>query len=235
MDGRPSPVRWVTTLVVALIGVVGVGAGLAVGLAAGDDDGGDTVAPTGQAGSSLVDASSLRQPIHEHADFALVIRGQLFDFGQPQFLSTEERELNPNVHIHDPRHTVIHVHREGTTWDEFFRSLGFELNDVSLLGEAGNDSLALPSGEVLKATGGETLKFIVNGVPVDGIAGMNIGALDRVLISFGPESREDVIATQWPLVTDQACIPQGLCSERGSGAGEHGEPCDSRQASCVGN
>jgi len=37
-----------------------------------------------------------------------VIRGQRFDFGQPQFLSDAEgRELSEHVHIHAPRVTVV--------------------------------------------------------------------------------------------------------------------------------
>ncbi|MGE5596527.1 MAG: hypothetical protein ACM3S1_10900, partial [Hyphomicrobiales bacterium] len=131
------------------IGVALVVMGAGIGAAFAGDGADDPLLPAGphmMAG----DPYGLRQPIHEHADFALYIRGERFDFGQPQFVSTNNRELSPNVHIHDPRHNVVHVHREGTTWDEFFLSLGFELSDVTNLGERGHEWLKLPSGEVLR-------------------------------------------------------------------------------------
>jgi len=156
----------------------------------------------------------LRQKIHEHADFAVVIHGTQFDFGQKQFISTAGKELSPNVHIHDPRHTVIHVHREQTTWDEFFRSLGFELTDTCI---------KLPTGESYCNTGADKLKFVINGVRVDSIMFEDIQGLSRALISYGPETG-DQLMQQYAQVTDQACIPSGLCLARGNGSGEHGEP-----------
>lgn len=164
----------------------------------------------------------LRQKIHEHADLALFIRGERFDFGKEQFISVEGKELSPNVHIHEPRYTVVHVHREQTTWDEFFRSLGFELTDTCI---------KLPGGEALCGNDRETLKFVVNGVRVDTIMFEDIQGLSRVLISFGPESDEEVMR-QYGQVTDEACIPAGVCKARGTGAGEHGEPCTLANNTC---
>ena len=166
----------------------------------------------------------LRQKIHVHADFALFIRGQQFDFGQKQFISTADHELSPNVHLHDPRNTVVHVHRSGTTWDEFFRSLGFDLS---------NTCLTVPSGEKYCNNDRETLKFVVNGVRVDTIMFEDIAELSRVLISYGSET-DDQLMQQYGQVTDQACIPQGICLARGNGAGEHGEPepCTTADNSC---
>lgn len=164
----------------------------------------------------------LRQRIHQHADFALVIRGERFDFNQDRFISVEGEELSPNAHIHHPRYTVIHVHREQTTWDEFFRSLGFELSDTCV---------KLPSGEAFCNNERETLKFIVNGVRVDTIMFEDIQGLSRVLISYGPESGDEAMS-QFAEITNEACIPSGLCRDRGSGAGEHGEPCTIGDNTC---
>lgn len=184
---------------------------------------------------SLLTSDQLRQPIHEHADFALFIRGQQFDFGQKQFVSYANDERSPNVHVHDPRHTVIHVHREGVTWDEFFRSEGFELVDSTNLAKREDTALKLPSGEWLRTTDKEHFTFIVNGVKVDGIAGLNIHGLERVLISYGSESDAEIQA-QWGKVTDEACIPSGVCLDRGNGRGEHGdvEPCTASETTCSG-
>lgn len=214
--------QWMVAAAV-LIGAAAIAAAIVV--VAGDDD--EAPRELGVFPST----GTLRQPIHEHADFAVYIRGERIDFGQPQYISVENKELSPNVHIHDPRHTVVHVHREGTTWDEFFRSLGFELTDVTMLAEPEDTRLALPDGEVLRITATERFTFIVNGVPVDGIAGLNIGALDRVLVSYGAEPEAEVLA-RFAEVTDQACIPQGVCAARGSGSGEHGEPCATGSGQC---
>lgn len=214
-DGWLGPRQWAPIGGVLGIAVVALGVLLALGVT-----GDETVIKQCQIGEP---GCELRQKIHQHADFALVIRGKQFDFGQPQFISTAEKELSPNVHIHDPRHTVIHVHREQTTWDEFFRSLGFELGDTCL---------KLPSGEQLCNNDRETLKFYVNGVKVDSLMFESIASLSRVLISYGSETEAQVLE-QARQVTDEACIPAGLCQARGSGAGEHGEPCAAGSDTCV--
>ncbi len=188
---------------------------------------GDT---SGQEGAGLGwAATGPRAPTHEHADFALVIRGERFDFSDPRFLSdTEGKELSEHVHIHAPRFTVVHVHSTLVTWDEFFRSLGFKLTDPSYPGVTPERTcLELPSGEKLCTTATERWSFIANGVPVDGLATVNIGDLDRVLFSYGPETPEEVLAKYWGLVTDQACIPSELCRAR-IPADEPPETCSGR-------
>ncbi len=205
---------------------------LAILLGLGVNDSGTTIVnkqcQVGEPGCEL------RQKIHEHADFLLIIRGQKFDFGQPQFISTADNEKSPNVHIHDPRHTVVHVHREQTTWDEFFRSLGFGLSDITTGAKPGTACLTMPGGQKLCESATETFKFWVNAVRVDGIADLDIHGLERVLVSFGSESEQQVHDNQLPQVTDEACIPSGLCESRGSGAGEHGEPepCSKNDTQC---
>lgn len=167
---------------------------------------------------------SLRQPVHWHADFAVFVNGERFDFDKPEFISNEGEENNPWVHIHEPRPTVVHVHREQTTWDEFLRSLGFELTD---------SKLALPDGRVLESGDEAKLKFYVNGVRVDTIMFEPIADLIRVLITFGPEGDDEVRATQIPMVTDQACIPSELCLDRVPAVPEP-EPCTKSSGSCTG-
>lgn len=160
---------------------------------------------------------TLRQAIHVHADFALFIDGQPFDFNQERFVSHDEAdEKSPYVHIHPPRASVVHVHMSGTTWDEFFRSLGFELQDATVPGAAaGRACLKTPDGARLcSGEGGKTLKFYLNGIRADGIAFEEIGNLDRLLISYGAESDEQVRAEQVSRVTDQSCIPSELCIDR---------------------
>ncbi len=220
-DGWLGPRQWGPLVAVFAITAIALG----VLLATRSDS---------EEGTGPGDVSALRQPVHWHADFAVFIRGQQFDFNQPQFVSTVGSEKSETVHIHDPRHTVIHVHREGSTWDEFFRSLGFLLDDPSFAGVTSERTcLALPSGEKLCNTATETLKFYVNGVKVDGIANLDISDLDRVLVSYGPETHEEVVRTQLPKVSDEACIPSELCSERFPEGGIENEPCSKSGSTCT--
>ncbi len=164
----------------------------------------------------------LRQEVHEHANFALFIRGQQFDFNKPEFLSTETNERGAYVHLHAPRPGVVHVHFSNTTWDEFLRALGFELVDSTFLGTPdASVCLTLPDGTKLCNTATEKFRFIVNGVKVDGVSNSRITDLDRVVISYGPETDEQVRAL-YDRVGDDACIVSGRCLERGKA---ENEPC----------
>lgn len=203
-----------------LAGLVAINIGLvAINFWTGDDGPSDTSSQP-----LLAPDGTLRQPVHWHADFAVVVNGEQFDFNRPGFISKEGEEKNPWVHIHEPRPTVVHVHREQTTWDEFLGSLGFRLTDTKL---------TLPDGRVFTTGEGGTLKFFVNGVKVDILAFEYISDLSQVLISFGPETEEQVRASQVPLVTDQACIPSELCLDRMPAEPEK-EPCSRSGDSCTG-
>lgn len=208
-----APVVWIPALLLLL------GALAAAFVFWGDDGSGHQE----HADETIVlgDAGSLRQPVHWHADFALFIRGEQFDFNQPGFVSKEGEEHDPWVHIHEPRYTVVHVHREQTTWDEFFTSIGFKLTD---------SSITLPSGETYKNSDSEQLKFFVNGIRIDALQFHEIHDLSQVLITFGPESDEEVLATQWPAISDEACIPSGLCADRGA---PEDEPCGKGSGTCT--
>lgn len=156
----------------------------------------------------------LRAAVHYHADFAVFIDGEQYDFDRAEFISTEGNDRSPTAHIHEPRTTVVHVHRSNTTWWEFFDGLGFSISDKTVLAGTGPNTFKLPDGTTLEETDGKTFKYYVNGVRVDGVAMKNIADLDRVLVSYGDETPEEVVATQLPQVTDQACIPSGRCADR---------------------
>lgn len=216
-DGWLGPRQWMPILGILSLAVIALAVLLILNM--GDD---------GDSGSNAPNTGA-RPITHEHADFAVVIRGEMFDFSQPQFLSdTEGNELSENAHIHARRFTVVHVHSALTTWDEFFRSVGFQLTDPSFSGvTAAQTCMTLPDGEKLCNTETERWSFIANGVPVDGMALVNIGDLDRVLFSYGPETPEEARDRYYDLVTDQACIPSVLCTER-IPADEPPETCSGR-------
>ena len=202
-DGWRGPKHWMPIVGVLSVAVIA----LAVALILNLDDDGDTEGATTNGG---------RTPVHEHADFLLMIRGQKFDFSQPQFLSTAgAKELSPYVHIHEPRYTVVHVHASLTRWDEFFTSLGFTLTDPSFPGiDSSRTCMTLPDKTKLCNTATETWKFIANGVQVDGMANVNVSDLSRVLFSYGPETVDQVMSQQWTQMSDEACILSELCIAR---------------------
>mgnify|MGYP000900629254 CR=1 FL=1 len=203
-DGFLGPKQWMP--IVGILSVAVIALAIALVLNINKDD------KSSESGTT----NGGRTPVHEHADFLLMIRGQKFDFSQPQFLSTAGgKELSPYVHIHAPRYTVVHVHASLTRWDEFFTSLGFTLTDPSFPGvDSARTCMTLPDKTKLCNTDTEKWKFIVNGVLLDGISNVFIGDISRVLISYGPETADEVLKSQYPLVTDQACIPSELCLGR---------------------
>jgi hypothetical protein len=206
-DGYLGPRLWfpVGLIGVALIAVLGV----MLALNWGNGNGG-SANPPAQPGTSL------RSPVHWHADFALVIRGEHYDFNQPQFVATHDYDPNPAIHVHDPRHSVVHVHLTLSTWGQFFESLDFRLAD---------ECITLPDGEELCSNDQETLKFIVNGVAIDRLRFQYVGDLDRLLIHYGPETLEEVLEQWEDLVSDEACIPSAICSDRFPPGGIEEEPC----------
>ena len=194
--------------------VVALGA-LSVVLGLTRDEGGDTFQVNIAGCDPQKDANcKARGPTHEHADFALYINGQPFDFNQPAFVSHEDDEKSPIVHIHPERYTVVHVHETGTTWDEFFRSLKMDLKDPTVLGTTPeNTSLKMADGTVYKTEAGKSFHFYVNGVKVDGVSFTEIHDLDRVLIAYGSET-DDQAKALFANVTDVACIVSERCKDR---------------------
>ncbi len=202
-DGRLGPKQWGP--IVGVLGVAVVVLAVLFGLGVGGDD-------SNAASNNPVAQNKVT---HEHADFAIFIRGQQFNFHDPQFVSETGHEEDLYVHIHDPRYTVVHVHKDGITWDYFLNTLHFKLDDPTFRGvTADRTCLTIPSGEKLCQSATETFKFYVNGVKVDGVSNTGIHDLDRVLISFGSETAADVVAQQLPKVTDEACIPSERCDDR---------------------
>lgn len=212
--------RWLWP-VAAGVALVLVGAS---GFVLGQSVGGDDAAPAAESAPVLAADGTLRQPVHEHLDYAVVVRGQPLEFDAPEYLSTEDTDLSPNVHVHAPRTNVVHIHREQTTWDEFFRSLGMSISDTCL---------GLRDGTEYCTEGTESLKFFVNGVQVDSLRLENLADLGRVLISFGSEDAP-ALESQIASVTDEACIPSENCEARIDPNNPEVEPCRKSETTCVG-
>lgn len=178
---------------------------------------------------TLVQAALLTVPIsqapeekyHVHANIAVVLNGEKLDFRQEKYQSTEAKELDLNIHLHDGNGDLIHIHKQGATLGESFTSLGMSLSA---------DCLILDSGEKFCNDGNNTLKMYVNGKPDSRFGDLLPQDLDRILLSYGRDS-EETVERQIGSVADTACIYSLTCPERGEPPAETcvgglGSDCD---------
>ncbi len=172
-------------------------------------------------------ANSHNLDFHEHADFALFIDGERFDFSEFRYMSVEpctvpeislvptarahgsefdETELDEAVHLHNNEGGTIHVHRPGVTYEDFFASLQMEFHD-----EAFEDA----DGNLYEVNAEKEFRFIVNGEEVDTLASTEVRDLDRVLISYGDKNRPmATLMQEYGSITNNACINSESCSHR---------------------
>ena len=170
------------------------------------------------------DTSLAPHAVHEHANLLIIIDGKPFDLGKPQYQSSKKKELNEVVHLHDGNGTVVHKHRSDATWGMFFESLPKTILTRNCFAIEGKQYCSSDAA---------LLKFYVNGNRVDDLRPLAIHDLDRVLISFGTESGEDVVKQQ-KTVGDNACIYSEKCPERGKAPTEDcvgglGTGCDNKE------
>lgn len=160
------------------------------------------------------------EKVHEHADFKVYLNGQAFDFKSPKFQSSKENPLDPDAHLHDGNGDVTHKHRKGITLGYFFKSLGMTFDQ---------NCFVVDQETRYCNEGNKKLKFYVNGKPQEQLHDYEFSDLDRVLISYGNETEEQ-IKPQLDFVTDMACLYSEKCPERGkppteSCVGGLGEEC----------
>jgi len=136
---------------------------------------------------------------HIHANFALFLNGQRFDFGKPEFMDVnpckiektswitaayahdeDEGALEGAVHLHDGNGHLIHVHRAGIQYHDFFESMGMKLSDTQFVDN---------KGKVYENSKTDSFRFFLNGKEVTSIANTEIHDLDRLLVTYGAKSR----------------------------------------------
>ena len=117
---------------------------------------------------------------HEHASLLVRIFGDKFDFGAPSY-----QIKNSWIHFEDSDGTTIHRHSSGVTLGFLFNSLGFTVND---------ECFVFPDGREFCNGQNEdySLKYYINHEPVSNIYDHVLEDDDRILISFGPETPEEI-------------------------------------------
>ena len=142
---------------------------------------------------------------HYHANFAVFLDGERLDLGAMHYMQDVAAcKANPDLilaveraHMHEGIHDVVHVHHEGATWGHFFANIGFALGD---------DFLITDRGERYFAEGDRTLKFVLDGLDVPSVFNSVIESEERLLISFGRESVEEILESQLPEIPSTANI-----------------------------
>ncbi len=150
---------------------------------------------------------------HAHANFAVIIDGKPIDFTKDEYQSVEGKELNPDVHLHNKRGGVMHAHKENSTWQEFFQSLGMDLTKDCFV-----------ESKTIKycTKGEEKLSVVLNGTELSEWASLPINDVDRLLVSYGKHTGAQ-LQDEFKKVTDDACMFSEKCPERGKI--DEKEPC----------
>ena len=125
---------------------------------------------------------------HEHASLLVRIFGDQFDF------STSTYQIkNSWIHFEESDGTTIHRHSSGVSLEYLFDSLNITVGKVSIDGIL-KDCFAFPESDGRKFCTNEdySLKFYINHEKVKDIRDYVINDGDRVLISYGNESQEEI-------------------------------------------
>ncbi len=117
---------------------------------------------------------------HEHASLLVRIFGDILDFSSPAY-----QIKSSWIHFEDTDGTTIHRHSSGVTLGYLFNSMGFTVND---------ECFVFPDGREFCNEQNEdySLKYYINHEPVSNIYDHVLEDDDRILISFGPETSEEI-------------------------------------------
>ena len=117
---------------------------------------------------------------HAHAAISVMIFGDEFDFSAPAY-----QIKNSWIHFEGRDGSTIHKHATGVTLGFLFETLALGLDD---------QCFEFQDGRNFCTNEDYTLKFFINGEKVSDIRDYEIMEDDRVLISYGAETAEELDA-----------------------------------------
>ena len=115
---------------------------------------------------------------HVHSSLLVRIFGDKFDFAVPSY-----QIKNSWIHFEDSDGTTIHRHATGVTLGYLFDSLNIGIDSKCFV---------FPDGRQFCTNEDYSLKYYVNHQPVSDIRDYIFADGDRILISFGPETPEEI-------------------------------------------
>lgn len=112
------------------------------------------------------------------ADFAIFINNHEYKLNQSRFL-----DRNPYIFISAPYYSLLQVRAENVPLKFFFQSINWKIS---------RDCLELHNNEKYCTNETHSLKFYVNRKKMDDISYYVVQDLDKILISFGNETEEEI-------------------------------------------
>lgn len=136
--------------------------------------------PKQNTGSSVPDvpAGSVLRDAHEHASILVKISGDKFDFSGIQF-----QLMSPWIHFEGSNGNTIHRHSNGITLGYLFDTLHLGLSQ---------NCFVFHDKREFCTNDGQELKFYINGEKVSDIQDYEIFDNDKILISYGSETPEEI-------------------------------------------
>jgi len=141
---------------------------------------------------------------HIHADWKIYINGKQLDLSDKSHMERMRSNMPVSSFIHvdsgapAPEKTgdIVHMHATGVPLWIFFESIGMDLNKECITPE---------NKEKFCSDGNNKLKFFVNEIENNEFENYVFNDLDKILISYGDESEEEIKA-QLATITDFARI-----------------------------
>lgn len=165
---RSSEKRKHTAIAIGVFAVIAV----IVGYAAYSFATMQTSAPGGPEGAGPLGSD------HAHAALLVKIFGDKFDFSMPAY-----QIKSSWIHFEGQDGNTVHKHATGVTMGYLFETLGIGLTD---------ECYVFQDGREFCTTEDYSLKFYINGQQVNDIRDYEISEDDRILISYGDESSEEI-------------------------------------------
>ena len=127
--------------------------------------------------------------VHYHANFAVYVDGQQEQFSNPLLyeeisecsISTEKKP-GERAHLHENIKDVVHVEDSAVTWGNLFQNINWNVSTKYL------DT----SDVLLVNTDTKRVTYILNGDEVSSIANKVIGDKDRLLVSYGTATKDEL-------------------------------------------
>ncbi len=152
---------------------------------------------------------------HIHADWKIYIDGNPIDLSDKSHMERmrSNQPVSSFIHVDSgapaPEKTgdVIHMHAEGIPLWIFFKSIEMDLNKDCITLDARTEFGTTSGGNKEKycSEGNKKLKFFVNGKENNEFENYVFNDLDKILISYGDESEEEILK-QLNSITDFAKI-----------------------------
>ena len=115
---------------------------------------------------------------HEHASLLVRIFGDQFDFAVPSY-----QIKSSWIHFEESDGKTIHRHSSGVNLEHLFESLNIVIDDKCF---------SFPDGRQFCTNEDYSIKYFINHEMVDDIRDYVIKDEDRILISYGSESQEEI-------------------------------------------